>query len=171
MDNIADIRKAEMKTLKKFQYLEGTQLMMWNCAPVLVAIASFTTYILSDPENHVLDAQTAFVSLNLFNTLKKPLFMLPRGIVSLIQGGVSIKRIDDFLNSADVDPNNVTHQDLKNPVVMKHANLSWGLSDYNSNTLSDIRIGIKSDTFCIFLMVDGGTENSISINFLSLKPP
>jgi hypothetical protein len=36
-----------MSALKRFQFLEGTQLMMWNCAPVLVAVASFTTYILS----------------------------------------------------------------------------------------------------------------------------
>ena len=49
---------------------------MWTSAPFLVALASFATYVLID-ENNVLDANTAFVSLTLFNLLRVPLNILP----------------------------------------------------------------------------------------------
>ena len=49
---------------------------LWTSAPFLVALASFTTYVLID-ENNILDANTAFVSLTLFNLLRIPLNILP----------------------------------------------------------------------------------------------
>ena len=30
---------------------------MWNCAPFLVAVGSFATYVLIDPENNILDSR------------------------------------------------------------------------------------------------------------------
>ncbi len=94
--------------LRRLQYLEATQFFAWNCAPFLVALASFATYVLVDPVNNVLDSQTAFVSLTLFNTMRGPLFMLPFGIVSLIQGSVSIKRISEYLSQSELDPETVS---------------------------------------------------------------
>ena len=61
-----------------------------------------------DPINNILDSQTAFVSLTLFNTMRGPLFLLPFGIVSIIQGMVSIGRINSFLNLEEINPNNVS---------------------------------------------------------------
>ena len=46
-----------------------------------VAIASFTTYILVN-SNNVLDAQKAFVSLSIFNILRRPLAFFPQLITS-----------------------------------------------------------------------------------------
>ena len=93
-----------------FQYLESTQFFAWSCAPFLVALVSFATYVLTDPAKHVLDSQTAFVSLTLFNTMRGPLFTLPFGIVSLIQGLVSVKRISEYLAEPELDPQSVRHQ-------------------------------------------------------------
>ena len=59
-----------------------------------MAIGSFASFVLLDPQNNILDPQTAFVSLSLFNTLQYPLLMLPLGIVSIIQGAVSVRRIN-----------------------------------------------------------------------------
>ena len=55
---------------------------LWTSAPFLVALASFTTYVLID-ENNILDANTAFVSLTLFNLLRIPLNILPM-LVSIV---------------------------------------------------------------------------------------
>lgn len=49
-----------------------------------VALTTFATYVLVDPENN-LDATKAFVSLSLFNILRFPLSMLPMLITNLIQ--------------------------------------------------------------------------------------
>jgi ABC-type multidrug transport system fused ATPase/permease subunit len=105
---INSLRDEEVYQLRLFQFLEGTQYFVWSTAPLLVALASFVTYVLIDPVNNILDSQTAFVSLTLFNTMRGPLFLLPFGIVSLIQGAVSIRRINSFLNSEDLDVKSVS---------------------------------------------------------------
>ena len=88
-----------------FQDLEGSQFFAWNCAPFLVALSSFATY--TTVAGGILDSQTAFVSLTLFNTLRGPLFLLPFGIAAIIQGNVALKRMNSFLNAEELDLNSV----------------------------------------------------------------
>ena len=100
-----------------FQYLEGSQFFAWNCAPFLVALSSFATY--TTIAGGILDSQTAFVSLTLFNTLRGPLFLLPFGIAAIIQGNVALKRINTFLNAEELDQNSVRTQRIKNKTTFK----------------------------------------------------
>ena len=51
--------------------------------------------------------KVAFTSLTLFNTLRGPLFLLPYGIASLIQGAVAIGRISRYLNQQEIDETQV----------------------------------------------------------------
>ena len=76
MDKVTKIREMEIKALKRIAYLNAAMTFLWVCAPVIVALASFATFVLIDPRN-VLDANTAFVSLTLFNLLRVPLNVLP----------------------------------------------------------------------------------------------
>lgn len=69
---------------------------------------SFATFVLIDEKN-ILDSSTAFVSLSLFNILRFPLSMLPMMISSMVQASVSVKRINVFMNTEELDPNNVQH--------------------------------------------------------------
>ena len=62
---------------QKIAYLNAGMTFLWVCAPVMVALASFATFVLVDPANNILDANTAFVSLTLFNLLRVPLNVLP----------------------------------------------------------------------------------------------
>jgi len=48
-----------------------------------------------------LDAQTAFVTLALLNTMRSAFRLIPSCITAFSQSSVSIKRIDEFLNSED----------------------------------------------------------------------
>ena len=82
-EDVVKIRNREIRALKKAAYLNAFTTFCWTCAPFLVALASFATYVLSDPSN-VLDANTAFVSLTLFNLLRVPLNMLPMLLVFLV---------------------------------------------------------------------------------------
>lgn len=88
MSQVLDIRNSEVSALKKSAYLNSFTTFMWTCAPFLVALASFTVYLLSDP-NNVLDANTAFVSLTLFNLLRVPLNIIPMLLVFMVQCQVS----------------------------------------------------------------------------------
>ena len=56
-------------------------------------------FILIDPVNNVLDAKKAFVSVSLFNLMQFPLAMLPRTIASVVALSISVKRLNRFFNS------------------------------------------------------------------------
>ena len=75
-EKVLEIRKTEANALIKAAYLNAFTSFLWTSAPFLVALASFATFVLID-ENNVLDANTAFVSLTLFNLLRVPLNILP----------------------------------------------------------------------------------------------
>jgi hypothetical protein len=75
---VLEIRKVELKVMKDTAYLNALTNVLWQCAPFLVAISTFGTYVLLDKEN-VLDAHKTFVSLSLFNIMSTPLtFLVPQ---------------------------------------------------------------------------------------------
>ncbi|CAL1277165.1 unnamed protein product [Larinioides sclopetarius] len=101
-EKINAIRDKEIKNLKSIAYLNSITMMIWSCSPFLVALVSFATYVLIDENNH-LDAATAFVSLSLFNILRFPLTMLPHLITTMILVSVSVKRLNKYMNSEELD--------------------------------------------------------------------
>lgn len=104
---VEQFRQKELKLLTGMSYYNAAKYFIWTIAPFFVALVSFVTFVLVDEKN-VLDAETAFVSLALFNILKFPMSVFPVVITNLIQIVVSIKRINDFLNSEEIDKENVT---------------------------------------------------------------
>ncbi|XP_011615233.2 multidrug resistance-associated protein 1 [Takifugu rubripes] len=118
-DKVSEIREHELCVLKKAAYLGAMSTFTWVCAPFLVALSTFTVYVLID-ENNVLDAQKAFVSLALFNILRFPLNMLPMVISSIVQASVSLKRLRVFLSHDELQKDNV----LRKPVVTSPHSIS-----------------------------------------------
>ncbi|XP_041520483.1 ATP-binding cassette sub-family C member 3 isoform X2 [Microtus oregoni] len=103
LEQIEGIRQSELHLLRKGAYLQAVSTFIWVCTPFLVTLITLGVYVCVD-ENNVLDAEKAFVSLSLFNILKIPLNMLPQLISGLTQASVSLKRIQDFLNQDELDP-------------------------------------------------------------------
>lgn len=135
------IRDNEIKSLKKAAYMNAFTTFLWTCAPFLVALASFTVYVLIDEAN-VLDAQTAFVSLTYFNLLRAPLNLIPMLIVYVIQCSVSLKRVNKFMNAEELDPMNVTHdEDFSSPVFCEHAEFTW--EDADKPSLTDVSMKVE----------------------------
>ena len=54
------------------------QSFLWNCAVFVVAFLSFATYSMMDTNASRLTAETAFVSLAIFNNMRSLFRMLPR---------------------------------------------------------------------------------------------
>ncbi|KAG8222673.1 hypothetical protein J437_LFUL002555 [Ladona fulva] len=175
---ILNIRDKEIHVLKQAAYLNAGTSFIWACAPFLVSLVTFATYVLSDEthiidaskafvaltlfntirmplsmlpqliimiiqvslvsfatfvlvsEENVLDSQTAFVSLSLFNILRFPLSMLPMMISNLVQASVSIKRMNKFMNSEELDPSSVGHDKSESdPIVVENGNFTWNPED------------------------------------------
>lgn len=81
---IGKIRSNEMGLLRKTAAVSAASSFTWSCAPLLVSIVSFATFVLIDKNNR-LDASTAFVCLTLFNILRFPLSILPFVISSFVE--------------------------------------------------------------------------------------
>ena len=128
MKDVVDIRNVELGILLNIGYLSAAISFIWTCAPFLVSLVTFAVYVLSD-ENNVLDAQKAFTSLALFNILRFPMSMLPMMITSAVQASVSIKRINKFMRSEELNPDAVEKtEDCKaaNAITVTNASFDWG---------------------------------------------
>ena len=82
---VQSIRKVETDLMRRMGYLHSSTSFVWSCAPYVVSLMTFATYVLSDPDNNVLDPEKAFVSIALFNILRFPMTMLPMIISMLVQ--------------------------------------------------------------------------------------
>ncbi|XP_030388257.1 canalicular multispecific organic anion transporter 2-like [Scaptodrosophila lebanonensis] len=160
---VLNIREKEIKTLKSTAYLNASSWFLWSCANVLVALVTFGTYVLID-ENNVLDANKAFVSLSLFNILSRELTILPILVTSLVQIQVSVKRINKFLNSEELDPNNVQHDASKpHPMTIENASFSW---DDDNETLTNINIVVPRNNLVAIVGTVGSGKSSVIQAFL-----
>ena len=93
---------------------------------ISVACASFATYVLVDPENNILTADKAFVSISFFNLLRMPLNSLPMLVIQMIQASVSLKRVNNYLNSKEINPKAITRDKSEtNAIEMKNASFTW----------------------------------------------
>ncbi|XP_055636687.1 multidrug resistance-associated protein 1-like isoform X2 [Toxorhynchites rutilus septentrionalis] len=137
--DIVEVRSDEISILRVMAYYGAATFFVWSLAPFLVTLASFTVYVLID-ENNVLDPQTAFVSLALFNILRFPLAMFPMMITFAMQAWVSVVRINKFMNSEEMDPNNVTHEKSENAVAIRDGTFSWG---DEAATLKNINLTLR----------------------------
>ncbi|XP_066145734.1 multidrug resistance-associated protein 1 isoform X1 [Euwallacea fornicatus] len=156
---VLKIRDKEVKVLKEAAYLNAGTSFIWSCAPFLVSLVSFATYVLVD-ENNVLDASKAYVSISLFNILRFPLSMLPMMISNMVQTWVSVKRINTFMNAEELDPNTITHDSNEaEPLVIENGNFSWGGDD--DSTLKNVNIRIPHRTLSAVVGPVGSGKSSL----------
>ncbi|NWV57761.1 MRP3 protein, partial [Daphoenositta chrysoptera] len=142
-EKVLEIRKNELRVLKKSAYLNSLSTFAWISAPFLVALTTFAVYVSVDEKN-ILDAEKAFVSLSLFNILKFPLNMLPQVISNIAQTSVSLKRIQQFLSHDELDPNCVETKVIAPgyAISVRNATFSWGKE--LKPTLKDINMLVPS---------------------------
>ncbi|XP_050728625.1 multidrug resistance-associated protein 1-like isoform X3 [Eriocheir sinensis] len=161
-DQVLDIRNKEVKVLKKAAYLNAGTSFIWTCTPFLVALVSFGAYLTVSPEN-ILDAKTAFVSISLFNLLQFPITMMPMIISSLVQANVSLKRLNRFLNSDELDPNCVSHDSQEeHPVVIKNGTYAWGHEEEDGKPiLQNLNLTVEKGSLVAVVGTVGAGKSSL----------
>ena len=70
---ITQLRNNELSLIRKSAFLRTLSDMLNSAVPFLVALSTFATYVLLDPEKNLLTPEIAFVSLTLFNQLRQPM--------------------------------------------------------------------------------------------------
>ncbi|CAK9830188.1 Multidrug resistance-associated protein 1 [Anthophora retusa] len=160
-EQILKIRMKEIKVLKEAAYLNSGTSFIWSFAPFLVSLASFATYVLID-ENNRLNSVTAFVSLSLFNILRFPLSILPMMIGNIVQAYVSIKRINKFMNTEELDPNNVQHDPSESfALLIENGTFAWDMENIDKPTLKNINLQVEQGQLIAVVGTVGSGKSSL----------
>ena len=88
------LREDELKALKGRKYLDALCVYFWATTPVLVAISTFTTYVLT---GGTLSPARVFTCMALFNMLIGPLNAFPWVMSGLVEAWISLKRVRRFI--------------------------------------------------------------------------
>ena len=101
-DKVTHLRRVELRQLWKYMLGQACVWLTWSAIPLLIALSTFAAYVTI--AGQVLDVASALTALALFEILRFPLFMLPMVINNIVEGKVSLKRIEDFLSAPDRVP-------------------------------------------------------------------
>ncbi|XP_050728628.1 multidrug resistance-associated protein 1-like isoform X5 [Eriocheir sinensis] len=161
-DQVLDIRNKEVKVLKKAAYLNAGTSFIWTCTPFLVNLVMFATFVLSSPTN-ILTAEIIFTSVSLLNILRMPMMMLPFLIVASVQANVSLKRLNRFLNSDELDPNCVSHDSQEeHPVVIKNGTYAWGHEEEDGKPiLQNLNLTVEKGSLVAVVGTVGAGKSSL----------
>ncbi|XP_037524946.1 multidrug resistance-associated protein 1 [Rhipicephalus sanguineus] len=161
---VQNLRNQELIYLKKQAYLNAAIVFSFACAPFLVALVSFGVYVTIDSEN-ILDANKAFVSLTLFNTVRVPLGLLPLIVSNTAMFLVSRDRINDYLRSDDLDPTAVqTDANQEEAVKVQDASFAW--SRGSPAMLKDITVSVPKGSLVAIVGSVGSGKSSLLSAFL-----
>ncbi|KAK6983579.1 multidrug resistance-associated protein 1, partial [Biomphalaria glabrata] len=157
---VEEIRKEELRVIKKFSYVIAALIFMFNTIPYMVQLTSFGVYIALSDEGY-LSPTTAFVSLQLFNMLNIPLTFLPMLIPMLVQAGVAVTRLARYLNTDDIKPDVITRDpSAENAVEIVNGDFTWD-KEQLIPTLRDINIAIKPGSLVAVVGTVGCGKSSL----------
>ncbi|KAF5360291.1 hypothetical protein D9758_009169 [Tetrapyrgos nigripes] len=97
---IGNIRRKELKTIKRIVLARSIAVAFVVFIPVLAAVLSFITYSLS---GHDLNAAVIFTSLQFFNIIRMPMVMLPIVLSSMSDALIALGRTKSFLAAEELE--------------------------------------------------------------------
>ncbi|KAH0581287.1 hypothetical protein H2248_012386 [Termitomyces sp. 'cryptogamus'] len=99
---VMKIREKELKYQKLNYSIETLWNAIWNGSPILVTLVSFWHFAVVREQR--LTPSIAFTSIIVFNEMKFALNALPETFINLLQSLVSLRRIEKYMNGAEVAP-------------------------------------------------------------------
>ncbi|KAG6899520.1 hypothetical protein C0995_005779, partial [Termitomyces sp. Mi166 len=99
---VMKVRQKELKYQKLNYSIETLWNAIWNGSPILVTLVSFWHFAVIREQR--LTPSIAFTSIIVFNEMKFALNALPETFINLLQSLVSLRRIEKYMNGAEVSP-------------------------------------------------------------------
>ncbi|XP_054556332.1 multidrug resistance-associated protein 1-like isoform X2 [Talpa occidentalis] len=156
---VLEIRDQELEVQKSASYLAVFSMLTLTCIPFLVSLATFGIYFLLDEGNN-LTATKVFTSMSLFNILRLPLFDLPMVISAVVQTRISLGRLEEFLNSEELLPQNIeTNYIGDHAVGFTNASFSW--DNTGNPVLKDLNIKIPEGALVAIVGQVGSGKSSV----------
>merc|ERR1719400_1457572 len=147
ISSIDAIRGGEIKVLRWIAKLWALANFTFSSVPFLMTLATFLTFIYSDPEKNKLTADLIFTSLSLFNLVRTPLTLFPFALMDTIKLFVSVKRIKDFLNAEELEEFSSSDEKkvplISESVAVEVDSASFTWSDPAAPTLSQVNLTVN----------------------------
>ncbi|XP_053167408.1 ATP-binding cassette sub-family C member 2-like isoform X2 [Hemicordylus capensis] len=153
---------AKVKKLKKSQMKYADQRIKFLneiFQGIKVSLATFGVHFLLDEEN-ILTAAKVFTSISLFNILRLPLFDLPTVISAIAQTKVSMSRLDNFLSSEDLDPQNI-NTNYNGDHAVRFVNASFHWEKTGAPTLNKVSLEIPEGSLVAVVGQVGAGKSSL----------
>ncbi|WKY11927.1 hypothetical protein Q1695_003475 [Nippostrongylus brasiliensis] len=121
---ISELRNKEVSYLRKASLLTRVVQSVNSAAPYMVAIACFSWFVLSSPEN-ILMPSVAFVALTVFKKLRRPMALLAPSIQFISKAIVCGSRINDFLQAEELERSKDVEGDDEISITLENCFFSW----------------------------------------------
>ena len=118
----------ELENFKKISIISNMIYFAWSCVPLMVTCSTFA--IFSMTSDVPLTPEIVFPSLTLFNILNDAIYSVPSTINNIIEAGVSMNRLKDFLSAEELDDSFIEYAglptDKRTPVIeIENATFLW----------------------------------------------
>ncbi|GMS97817.1 hypothetical protein PENTCL1PPCAC_19992 [Pristionchus entomophagus] len=156
-EKINALREQEVQFLRRIGLL-GRIVDAGNAAaPFVVAVASFSLFVLSD-DSHVLTPQIAFVCLTLFNQIRQPMRIVAMLINMTVQAIVSNKRLKEFMSAEERVGIDYETPIADNAIEMRDA--SWGWKSGHTD-LTSISFSARTGSLTVIVGAVGSGKSSL----------
>ncbi|KAJ0406074.1 hypothetical protein ATCC90586_005898 [Pythium insidiosum] len=173
---VREVRERELNVVWRLLLIGAANIFALWGAPVFVSTATFAVYALA--MGQTLTAAKVFTALSLFRLIQEPLRSLPRIITGVIQAGISVKRLMEYMELSEVDPHAVAgrenaelvakYEPKQVVVAMDHATFGWRAAP--SPLLRDVSLTIKRGDFVVVHGRVGSGKSSLCAALLGDMP-
>ncbi|TFK34287.1 multidrug resistance-associated ABC transporter [Crucibulum laeve] len=148
---VLKVREKELKHQRTNYMIESLWTAIWNGAPIIVAVVSFWHFAVV--REQILTASIAFPSIIVFTEMKFALGALPNKFISLLQSLVSLRRIEKYLNSAEITP--VPPLDQQSQIIaLRSCTVTWPQDRVGSSKSASAASTPKSKFSLVDLKLD-----------------
>ncbi|TRM64247.1 P-loop containing nucleoside triphosphate hydrolase protein [Schizophyllum amplum] len=131
LKRIGDIRKLEIRAMRRIQNLRSANMAFAWSIPVLAATLAFVTYTST---HEGFDVAIIFASLSLFNVLRQPMLFLPRSLSATADARNAISRLNKLFHAETMPARPfIVDSELKLALDVRNATFEWEASLANED--------------------------------------
>ncbi|KAJ1407652.1 P-loop containing nucleoside triphosphate hydrolase [Sesbania bispinosa] len=161
-NKIKQFREAEHGWIGKFLYYFAVNMGVLSTAPLTVTVLTFGTATFLGIR---LNAGTVFTITSVIKILQEPVRTFPQALILISQALISLGRLDEFMNSKEMDGSAVQREDSSDSdiaVEIKDGKFSWDDEDGNEALrVEDLEIK-KGDHAAIVGTVGSGKSSLLA---------
>lgn len=166
-NKINDKRKNELNSIKKLQNIYVLSGFVFWSVPLVLSIVAIGVYTLIKGS---LPIENLIMAIEILDSISYPLYRVPVFVTNLLNTIVSMKRVESFLSSKNINQNLITNKEDENggKYCIKIRNADFGIDNRNENEiciLKNINLSIREGDI-IGILGETGSGKTCLVNAL-----